>query len=70
MDQTDKRKVAAAIGGVMEYLAQEEAAALAAPSAQAAGLQGLWALSGRRHAMRLRCLMQLRAFCGAGPRLG
>jgi len=60
-----QKKFAAAIAAVMQYLQEEELAALpfAPPAAETAALAGpkLWALNGRQTQMQLRNLMQLRA---------
>jgi len=60
-----QKKISAAIAAVMQYLQEEELAALqfAPPAAEAAALAGpkLWALNGRQTQMQLRNLMQLRA---------
>jgi hypothetical protein len=60
-----QKKIAAAIAAVMQYLQEEELAALqfAAPAAETAAPAGpkLWALNGRQTQMQLRNLMQLRA---------
>ncbi len=62
----DKKKVAAAVGGVMEYLkAEEQAQAVAQVPAPPA--LNLWGLSGRQASMQLRTLMQMRAFAANGP---
>jgi hypothetical protein len=64
MTDTQKR-FAAAIAAVMQYLQEEELAALqlAPPAAETAAPAGpsLWALNGRQTQMQLRNLMQLRA---------
>jgi hypothetical protein len=61
-----QKKIAAAIAAVMQYLQEEDLAALqfASPAAETAALAGpnLWALNGRQTQMQLRNLMQLRAF--------
>ena len=60
-----QKKIAAAIAGVMQYLQEEELAALqfASPTAETAAPAGpkLWALNGRQTQMQMRNLMQLRA---------
>ena len=60
-----QKKFAAAIAAVMQYLQEEELAALqvAPPATEAAAPAGpkLWALNGRQTQMQLRNLMQLRA---------
>ena len=60
-----QKKFAAAIAAVMQYLQEEELAALQAapPAKEAAAPAGprLWALNGRQTQMQLRNLMQLRA---------
>jgi hypothetical protein len=61
-----QKKTTAAIAAVMQYLQEEEQAALqfetaGAASAASAGPK-LWALNGRQTQMQLRNLMQLRAF--------
>lgn len=61
----DKKKVAAAIGGVMQYLKTEQQA-LAAVQAGQVQRPNLWGLSGRQDAMQMRTLMQMRTFAGAG----
>jgi len=61
-----QKKFAAAMAAVMQYLQEEEQAALqfetmgAAPAAPIG--PKLWALNGRQAQMQLRNLMQLRAF--------
>ncbi len=66
----DKKKVAAAVGGVMQYLKTEEealaAAQMAAQAPQPAPALNLWGLSGRQASMQMRSLMQMRAFAGSG----
>ena len=60
-----QKKIAAAIAAVMQYLQEEEMAALqfASPAAETAAPAGpkLWALNGRQTQMQMRNLMQLRA---------
>jgi hypothetical protein len=60
-----QKKIAAAIAAVMQYLQEEDLAALqfASPAAETAAPAGpkLWALNGRQTQMQLRNLMQLRA---------
>jgi hypothetical protein len=62
---TDSQKKIAAIAAVMQYLQEEDLAALqfASPAAETAAPAGpkLWALNGRQTQMQLRNLMQLRA---------
>jgi hypothetical protein len=63
---TDRqKKFAAAIAAVMQYVQEEEPAALqfASPAAASAAPAGpkLWALNGRQTQMQLRNLMQLRS---------
>ena len=62
MTETQK-KIAAAMAAVMQYLQEEELAALQAapPAKEAAAGPKLWALNGRQTQMQLRNLMQLRA---------
>jgi hypothetical protein len=59
-------KIVAAMAAVMQYLQEEELAALqyASPAVETAAPAGpnLWALNGRQTQMQLRNLMQLRAF--------
>ena len=61
-----QKKIAAAIAAVMQYLQEEELAALqvetAGAASAAAAAPKLWALNGRQTQMQLRNLMQLRAF--------
>ena len=61
----DSQKKIAAIAAVMQYLQEEDLAALqfASPAAETAAPAGpkLWALNGRQTQMQLRNLMQLRA---------
>lgn len=61
----NQKKIAAAIAAVMQYLQEEDLAALqfASLAAETAALAGpnLWALNGRQTQMQLRNLMQLRA---------
>ena len=61
-----QKKIAAAIAAVMQYLHEEELAALQVETARAATAAPhgpkLWALNGRQAQMQLRNLMQLRAF--------
>jgi hypothetical protein len=60
-----QKKIAAAIAAVMQYLQEQDLAALqfASPTAETAVPAGskLWALNGRQAQMQLRNLMQLRA---------
>jgi hypothetical protein len=60
-----QKKIAAVMAAVMQYLQEEELAALqfASPAAETAAPAGpkLWALNGRQTQMQLRNLMQLRA---------
>jgi hypothetical protein len=60
-----QKKITAAIAAVMQYLQEEELAALqfASPAAETAAPAGpkLWALNGRQTQMQMRNLMQLRA---------
>jgi hypothetical protein len=60
-----QKKIAAAIAAVMQYLQEQDLAALqfASPAAETAVPAGpkLWALNGRQAQMQLRNLMQLRA---------
>ena len=60
-----QKKIAAAIAAVMQYLQEEEMAALqfASPAAETAAPAGpkLWALNGRQTQKQMRNLMQLRA---------
>ncbi|MBI9074681.1 MAG: hypothetical protein JEZ02_04645 [Desulfatibacillum sp.] len=60
----DKKKIAAAIGGVMQYLKTEEEARACAPQAPQHEKPNLWGLSGRQASMQMRNLMQMRAFAG------
>ena len=56
----ERKKIAAAMAGVMEYLrAEQEQAAVAAPPPAPAFSP--WALSGRDYMMQMRNLMQMRA---------
>jgi hypothetical protein len=61
-----QKKFAAAIAAVMQYLQEEELAALQFETARAAAAPPagpkLWALNGRQAQMQLRNLMQLRTF--------
>jgi hypothetical protein len=61
----NQKKIAAAIAAVMQYLQEEDLAALqfASPAAETAAPAGpkLWALNGRQTQMQMRNLMQLRA---------
>jgi hypothetical protein len=68
---TDKRKITAAVAGVMAYIRTEEEAICAAkmaaalPAAEpAAPPVKLWGISGRQSQMQLRNLMQMKAFHG------
>jgi hypothetical protein len=60
-----QKKIAAALTAVVQYMQEEELAAmqLASPAAETAAPAGpkLWALNGRQTQMQLRNLMQLRA---------
>ncbi|MFP4475729.1 MAG: hypothetical protein ACLFOY_09205 [Desulfatibacillaceae bacterium] len=69
MADNDRKRVVAAISGVMQYMqGEEEALATREPQPTAPGSINLWGLSGRQTAMQLRTLMQLRAFRGQGVR--
>ena len=61
-----QKKIAAAIAAVMQVLQEEEQAALAFATMEAASVAPVgpkpWALNGRQAQMQLRNLMQLRAF--------
>lgn len=67
-----KKKMVAAMAGVMGYLQEEQAViqmqaagapdALAVPETPPAAPASLWGASGRQSQMQLRSLMQLRAF--------
>ncbi len=68
---TDKRKITAAVAGVMAYIRTEEEAICAAKTAAAlpvvepaAPPVKLWGISGRQSQMQLRNLMQMKAFHG------
>jgi len=70
----DKKKKVAAISAVLQYIrTEEEAMAMQAMAAQAAGetaapaaiAVNAWGMSGRQSMMQLRGLMQLRAFQSA-----
>jgi len=60
-----QKKIAAALTAVVQYMQEEELAAmqLASAAAETAAPAGpkLWALNGRQTQMQLRNLMQLRA---------
>jgi len=68
----NKKKAAAAIAGVMNYIMTEEEAiclqSMAAPAVSpapallAAGPVKLWGMSGRQAQMQMRNLMQMRTF--------
>lgn len=68
----NKKKAAAAIAGVMNYITTEEEAiciqsmaapaVLPAPAPSAAGPIKLWGMSGRQSQMQIRNLMQMRTF--------
>ncbi|ACL05468.1 conserved hypothetical protein [Desulfatibacillum aliphaticivorans] len=60
----DKKKVAAAIGGVMQYLKTEEEALAAAAQAPKPERVNYWGMAGRQASMQMRTLMQMRAFAG------
>ncbi|RMG97030.1 MAG: hypothetical protein D6708_01830, partial [Candidatus Dadabacteria bacterium] len=66
MDPIRAKKIAAAVAGVLEYLAEAQAAAapapeLAAPAAPAPGpAPSAWALAGRHDTMLFRTLWQRR----------
>ena len=73
-DETKQKKIAAAIGGVMEYLAAERASA--ADRTAYAGPPPFvpwahinhWGQSGRQSMMQTRTMMQLRSFRSTPPR--
>ena len=67
----EKKKMAAAMAAVMNYIkTQEEAAAMgpqlpqAAPAGPAAPVN-LWGMSGRQSIMQMRNLMQMKGFHGS-----
>ena len=62
----DKKKQAAAVSAVMEYIKKEEGELRLAPvSADVLTPSNLWGISGRQAQMQLRTMMQLRTFHGA-----
>ncbi len=71
MMNKDKKKISAAIAGVMAYIRTEEEAICAANMAAALPVAEpaappvkLWGISGRQSQMQLRNLMQMKAFHG------
>ena len=58
----EKKKAAAAIAGVLQYIKEEKEAPAPLLRREAPGAAGPWALSGRQAAMQLRGLLQMRAF--------
>ncbi len=71
---TNKKKIAAAIAGVTNYIKTQEeaafmqAAAITAPPTAQLPPMNLWGASGRATHMELRSLMQLKAFHGSKMR--
>ncbi|MFH1887723.1 MAG: hypothetical protein ABIM40_13600 [Pseudomonadota bacterium] len=63
----DKKKVAAAVGGVMRYMADQEIAAPPAPAPVPVAVN-LWGLAGRQQIMMMRNLLQMRLGQGLSPR--
>jgi len=67
----DKKKIAAAIAGVLEYLNIEEEAGApphtVKPVANAVSRINLWGLSGRQTQMNMRTMVSLKAFHGRRP---
>jgi len=69
---SNQKKLAAAVSGVLAYIKTEEEALYAQQMGVAAGLPAspptapvkLWGISGRQEQMHLRNLMQMRAFKG------
>jgi hypothetical protein len=67
MDRDKKKKIVAAISGVMTHIKQDEEAAGGAFNGQAIALpealsQNLWGLNGRQQMMNMRNMMQFKAF--------
>jgi len=60
----DRKKLAAAVGGVMEYLKEREPACAPAVPAPAATAVNLWGLSGRQQIMMMGNLLQMRLGTG------
>lgn len=67
----DRKKVTAAISGVLQYLEQEEPQhrAIEKPTGPPQHMRSnLWAVSARQQQMHIRYLMQMRAFHGTHRR--